>query len=164
MQNKETKKIGLAPRRQKGYLLYIAVCLIALAVIIWLGVVFVRQYNHVGFVEAKIANQTYRLEVADTESEREKGLSERNGMASGTGMLFAFKQNGDWRIWMVQMRFPIDVLWLNENKQIIHIKHNATPAEYPEVYKAGQQSRYVIELPSGTAKMLNLKEGDTIRF
>lgn len=164
MQNKETKKIGLAPKRQKGYLAYIIITILLVALIVGLATLFFRDYSKVEYADAKIGGKSFRLEVASTETARQKGLSERDGLPEGQGMLFKFEQNGDWRIWMVQMRFSIDVIWLDENKKIVHIKQNATPAEYPEVYKADEPSRYIIELRSGVSGTLGLKQGDEVTF
>jgi uncharacterized membrane protein (UPF0127 family) len=79
-------------------------------------------------------------------------------------MLFDFGANGEWRMVMRKMRFPIDMVWVAQDKKIVHIEHNATPAEYPEVYKSETPAYYVVELPSGTMKRLNVQVGDSISF
>lgn len=163
MQNKETKKIESAPK-QKGYLLLVFVALGLLTVIAVVSFLFLNNSQNTTYTNATIGDEVYTLEVSDTEATRQKGLSERSGLDPNTGMLFDFAVDGDWRIWMVQMRFPIDIVWLNANKQIIFVKDNATPAEYPEVYKAEELSRYVIELPSDAVEQHNLKIGDYVSF
>ena len=107
---------------------------------------------------------TYNLEVADTSAKREKGLSERDGLADKTGMLFDFKREGDWSMWMLQMRFPIDIAWLDKSGKVIFIKPNAQPGDYPEVYHAEQPSWYAVELPAGTFEKLGVKVGDSIQL
>lgn len=163
MQNKETKKTVLVHKKISN-VPYIIVTVILVAIIVCVALLFLRSYKNVNYVTATIGKTPYSLEVADTAAAREKGLSERDSLPANTGMLFVFEKSADWRIWMLQMRFPIDIAWLNDNKQIVHIKHNATPAEYPELYKADQLSRYVIEVSSGAFEAQGVKVGDSISF
>lgn len=163
MQNKETKKTALA-HSQKSYIPYAIISALLTTLIILGGYLFYKQVTDATFVTAKIGNETFKLELADTQASREQGLSERDGIAKNEGMLFDFKQDGRWRMWMIQMRFPIDIVWLNESKEVLYIKHNATPAEFPETYDAKQDSRYVIEVPAGTFKRINVNVGDSISF
>ena len=163
MQNKETKKTELV-HKQNNYLPYAIVTFLLIATLVVFGVFLLREYNTINRVTAQIGKEEFKLEVADTDATRIQGLSERDSIASGTGMLFVFNTDGNWRMVMRQMRFPIDIAWLDANKKIVHIKHNATPAEYPEEYKADIPTRYVIEVPSGTFNRLNVQEGDSISF
>jgi uncharacterized protein len=163
MPNKETKKIESA-RKQKGYLWYGLVSLLLVVMISTVIGFVVYQSNKVTFVTAQIGTEQFTLEVADTHAARSKGLSERDGLGENQGMLFNFMEDGRWRMWMVQMRFPIDIAWLGSDKKVVYIKHNATPAEYPETYDAKQDARYVIEVPTGTFERLDVNEGDSISF
>jgi len=129
-----------------------------------LSYVFYKNINRVEHIDANINDTTVKLELADTEAQRDKGLSERDELPDGWGMLFDFKQDGDWRMWTVQMRFPIDIVWLDSNKKVVHVKNNARPADYPERYHAPEPSRYVIELNAGHAAELGIKNGDFIVF
>lgn len=164
MQNKETKKTESAPkpRYQKSFWPYIVISVLVFICLILVAIWFVNKVNTIVYKNVQIGQQTFKLEVAQTEEAREKGLSERDSLTKNTGMLFDFKQDGDWRMWMVQMRFPIDIAWLDKNYKILKIKSNAKPADFPEVYYADAPSRYVIELNSGVFKELDIKEGDTI--
>jgi hypothetical protein len=79
-------------------------------------------------------------------------------------MLFDFNGTGNWRLWMINMHFDIDMAWLAKDGQIIYIKTNATPASYPETFGATKPSRYVIEVPAFTFNRLGVKEGDMLMF
>ncbi|MCU0667412.1 MAG: DUF192 domain-containing protein [Patescibacteria group bacterium] len=163
MQNKETKKIALVPR-QKSFWPYLLISLVVIVLLIAGGWYLYKKSTETNYIKADINGQSYYLELADTDALRKRGLSERDGIKENGGMLFDFKQESDWRMWMVQMRFPIDIIWLNSDKMIVHIKNNATPAEYPEVYKSLEPSRYVIELPEDAVEKLKIKVGDNISF
>jgi uncharacterized protein len=161
---KDTKKTELVRklRAQRGPWLLIILVVVIVAVVGFGIFELTKRVNHIAYQNVKIGNQTYKLEVADTEAARIKGLSQRDSLPANTGMLFNFKTDGDWRIWMIDMHFNIDIMWLNESGKIVHVKENATPAEYPEIYHANQPNRYVIELSAGSIERLSLKVGDAI--
>lgn len=163
MQNKETKKTGLA-RRQQGPIIYIAATLVIIVLLVVGIVAFRHKMNSVSYKDVRLGNTTFHVELADTDAKRAKGLSERDGIPQKGGMLFDFKQDGDWRMWMVQMRFPLDIAWLKKDGTIVYIKHDAKPADYPEIYHANQDSRYALEVQSGTFDALNVKEGDVAQI
>jgi uncharacterized protein len=161
MPNKDIAKTALV-RKQKSPWLFIAIAVIIVIAISFSAFKIIKKVDYVDYKNVKIGNQTFKLEVADTEAARIKGLSKREELPVNHGMLFDFKSLGDWRIWMVDMHFNIDIAWLNENGQVLHVKTNATPAEYPEIYHAGVLNRYVIELPAGSLDSLGIREGDII--
>jgi uncharacterized protein len=163
MQNKETKKTGLVPK-QKSFWPFLIVTFIIVGIIVAGGLFLFRESTDTIYIKAKIGQQNYNLELANTDALRQKGLSERDSLPENGGMLFDFGQDGDWKMWMIQMRFPIDIIWLNKDKGVVHIKNDASPADYPEIYRSPELSRYVVELPSGDVESTGLKVGDTISF
>ena len=150
--------------RQKGPWLFMALSVVIVAGLVFGGYRIFSRVDDISFRDVKIANETFKLEVADNEDLRIKGLSNRDGLAKNEGMLFDFKTDGDWRIWMVDMRFNIDIIWLDSSGEIVFIKEYATPALYPEVFHAYTPNRYVIELSAGTVERLGLKTNDAINL
>lgn len=163
MQNKETKKTALA-LKQTSYWPLLVVTVIIVSLLIVLGFLFVKRVNTIVYKNAIIGQQVFDLELADTKEARVKGLSERDNLAPNKGMLFDFKENSNPQMHMLQMRFPIDIAWIDENYKIVYIKNNAVPAEYPDVYYAPTQSRFVIEVPAGTFEKLGVKQGDSVKI
>lgn len=104
----------------------------------------------------------FALPVSANKLAREHGLGAARGLPPSGGMLFVFPTDGLWRIWMKDMRFNLDIVWLDAHKRVVHIVHNATPASYPDVFVPSRQARYVLELPSGGAA--GLTRGETVRF
>jgi len=103
------------------------------------------------------------LEVVDAETTRQQGLSGR-GLLDG-GMLFVFDESGrDHCMWMRDMNFAIDIIWLDESKTVIDLKQSVVPATYPENFCPTGEAKYVIELNSGDANKLELKPGQKIKF
>lgn len=102
------------------------------------------------------------VEIADTEEKRIQGLSGRKTIAPDEGMLFVFKEKGENNIWMKDMNFSIDIIWLDEKSEIIYFVENAAPESYPDLLGTSKESKFVLEVPAGYIKLTNLKVGDKI--
>lgn len=100
-----------------------------------------------------------KLEYATTPKERARGLSGRAYMPADKGMLFVFERPGRQCMWMKDMKFNLDMIWLGPDRSVQKILKNISPASYPESYCADYTS-YVIELDAGTSDMLGLHLGD----
>jgi uncharacterized membrane protein (UPF0127 family) len=94
-------------------------------------------------------HKTILVELATTPKAWEQGLSGRDSLAPETGMLFIFDQDGPQGIWMKDMKFAIDILWLDEHKRVIHKEERVAPETYPKVFTSASPARYVLELPAG---------------
>lgn len=112
----------------------------------------------------KIGGITLNIEVANTDAERVQGLSGRSGLSENGGMLFVFDNEGYYGFWMKDMNFPIDMAWLDKNKQIINIESNISPATYPQVFNPPAPSLYVLEVSAGFLSKNNIKIGDFVAF
>jgi uncharacterized membrane protein (UPF0127 family) len=97
--------------------------------------------------------------IADTDALRAQGLSGRSSLPTDTGMLFAFQTPGTYGFWMKDMQFPLDLIWISPEKEIIAIDENATPETYPKAFLPPAPISYVVELPAGFALAHSLKVG-----
>jgi uncharacterized membrane protein (UPF0127 family) len=158
MPNKNIAKIALALKYGKLILIFIFFILVVVAVL------FFCIKDQTEYQNVDIGGQNFRLEVADTDELRTKGLSGRASIANNEGMLFDFGQTGNYGIWMKDMNFNIDVIWLDQNGQIVDILKNLSPDTYPQSFYADQTNRYVIELPVGTIDRLSIGQGSTIKL
>jgi len=102
------------------------------------------------------------IEVADDEVERDRGLSGRDKLEPNRGMMFVFDQLDFHGIWMKDMKFPIDIIWLDDTQQVVTIKTYISPDSYPEVFRPTQESLYVLEVPAGFVKTAEIKIGDQL--
>lgn len=107
-------------------------------------------------------SETYRLEIVSSEAAREQGLSGRASLAVDKGMLFVFPSDGAQCMWMKDMAFSIDIIWLDASKRVVHIEHAVAPETYPKEFCSATPARYVIELPSGQAKRAGIALGDVL--
>lgn len=111
-----------------------------------------------------VGNKAFNLEVADSNEERIRGLSYRSSLEEGSALLFVFDSEERHGIWMKDMFFSIDIVWLDKDKKIIHIEKNISPETFPKVFRPKSDSLYVIELSAGSADKSNIKIGDIIKF
>ncbi|MGI0100735.1 MAG: DUF192 domain-containing protein [Candidatus Micrarchaeaceae archaeon] len=109
----------------------------------------------------------FKAILADTPTKRAIGLMFRKGIKSNECMLFAFNEDGRHGIWMYNMLFPIDVIWLNSKSAIIGMEQGIDPCKSIfkcEEYAPKNDSRYVIELKGGMVKRLGINRKSKVRL
>jgi uncharacterized protein len=113
----------------------------------------------------RIGDGVFAAKVVRTPAEREKGLSGTGSLRDDQAMLFVYESNGKWPIWMKDMNYPIDIVWLDTNKEVVYIVINAPPESYPyETFTPKQDARYVLELPAGTVGQKSIVIGKEASF
>ena len=111
-----------------------------------------------------INNNKLSVEVADSDIKKEIGLGGRDSINNESGMIFVYDKPDRYSFWMKDMNFPIDIIWINENK-IIEISKNISPSDYQppnELFPASPVNK-VLELYAGTVDKLNIKVGDEVK-
>ena len=103
------------------------------------------------------------VEVADADAERKLGLSGRDSLAESQGMLFVFESEAMLSFWMKDMRFAIDIIWLDQDKTVVDITENATPESYPQRFSPKTPSKYALEVPAGFAARHGIATGDKMK-
>ncbi|HRZ30119.1 MAG TPA: DUF192 domain-containing protein [Candidatus Paceibacterota bacterium] len=96
-----------------------------------------------------IAGKEFKLEIADTNEERQQGLSGRASLPRDTGLLFVFEQPGRYGFWMKEMNFPIDIVWLDKNKKVLGTTKNLQPSSYPKIFYSPENTSYALEINTG---------------
>ena len=117
-----------------------------------------------GFTKSsvKINDTEIKVDVAHSAEEKLQGLSGRESLLENTGMLFTFDHPGRYVFWMKDMNFPIDIIWIGADRQVVHIEHNVRPESYPENFAPTSNALYVLEVESGFSKKHNFKIGDPV--
>lgn len=107
-------------------------------------------------------NNTFQIEVARTREELSRGLMFRNHLDADKGMLFVFKGMGIRSFWMKNTLIPLDIVWLNENRTVVHIAENFQPCKTIEckTITPNANASMVLELNAGTAKKIGLTVGN----
>ncbi len=119
--------------------------------------------------EVRIRDQIIIADMAYTPQTRERGLGGRNGMNINEGMLFVFDEPGVYPFWMKDMKFPIDIIWINDQNEIIGITEAVDPqVGAPEAelasYNPPAPVKRALEVRSGRAKLLRATVGDSVRI
>jgi hypothetical protein len=105
-----------------------------------------------------------QVEVADTPARKRRGLSGRNTLGEGAGMLFPYARAGKHGFWMYDMYFDIDIVWIRGDR-VVDITHGAVhdpPGKLPS-YRPSEPADTVLEVPAGTARRLGWSAGDPVR-
>lgn len=111
-----------------------------------------------------LGNGVFTAYIADTEAARQKGLGDMDSLAVNEAMLLAFERDSQWSIWMQDVEYPIDVVWLDSQKRVVHIVKNMPPDSYPNSFVPEEPARYVVELTAGTVDKKSIKIGTVARF
>ena len=111
-------------------------------------------------IDIMLGQQRYQVELAVTSEQRRKGLMYRDQLAPDRGMLMVYNQPGDHRVWMKNMRIPIQVFWINANFTVVAWQRLEPCTETPcPVYASPEPSHYILELGDYDHALL---PGDTI--
>jgi len=119
-------------------------------------------------VNVNIGTASITAEIADTPGKSELGLGQRDKLDENAGMVFIIKPARQTTFWMKGMRFPLDIIWVSENR-ITGIERNVQPpqppGDYPRtVVTSPSSASYVIEVNAGWTEKNSVKVGDTVMF
>lgn len=148
--------------------------LFALLIVIVLGIVLAQNYMKTKsfFPFGKnpsitINEKTFQLKVAKSQEEKEIGLSETESLSDNQGMIFLFDDPGYYSFWMKDMKFPIDIIFINKDN-VVDVFENAQPQNDSinnlKIYTPIAPADKVLEIKSGLSKDHNIKKGDKIRI
>jgi len=118
-------------------------------------------------VQIFLPNETsITAELAITDEERQLGLMFREKINYDQGMLFVFEEEGIHSFWMKNMKIPLDLLWLDKNKRIIHIEECVPPCKRDPCpsYTPRYSAMYVLELKAGSVNENGLELYDKLDF
>lgn len=125
----------------------------------------------VHFDEALLSFDEYPLHIAiaRTQNERTRGLSGLEQINSNEGMLFVFGYNDFHTIWMRDMNFPIDIIWLDDSYGVVDYKEHASPDSFrnvndAEVFTSKSPARYVLEVQDGFISTFDVQIDDKFVF
>ena len=108
----------------------------------------------------KIKDAEVAIEIADTPALREKGLSGREELGENEGMLFVFDSSSPRSFWMKDMHFPIDIIWIGEDKKVAGVSANISPNTFPQSFSSPVPVPYVLEVSAGWTERHGITPGD----
>ncbi|MEB3196300.1 MAG: DUF192 domain-containing protein [Candidatus Sericytochromatia bacterium] len=114
----------------------------------------------------ELAGRRIPVDVAWDQASRTKGLSGRPCLARGTGLVLGFDTPSRTGIWMPDMNFAIDVLFVRDGR-VIDLYEAAQPCVPDEpcpVFGPGVPVDYVLEVPAGSAQEWGVAKGAAIQL
>ncbi len=106
------------------------------------------------------------LDLAPIDMQR--GMMFRDSLAPDRGMLFIHSKPGLYTYWMYQVKIPLDIIWMDQNRRIVEISTNTPPcktvASQCPTYGGHEQSRFVLELAGGEVARNGLRVGQILVF
>lgn len=106
------------------------------------------------------------VEIARTEGQRRRGLMCRVRLAAGSGLLLSYPVAGERRIWMKNMRIPLDILFLDDAGRVVSLVERVPPCRRAPcpIYPSRGNARYALELNAGDVARLGLGVGRRLRL
>jgi len=145
--------------------------ILKIAIIFFFAAVFLISLkmiilNNQNYTTVCFKENCFLVEIAKTQAERARGLMFREGLEQNKGMLFVFDREGAYSFWMKNTLIPLDIIWMNGNKEVVFIskdsqpcKENQCPSIIPE-----EKALYVLEVNAGIAEKIGLLVGDKAMF
>lgn len=102
------------------------------------------------------------FEIADTPATRLQGLSGRQVLPENHAVLFDFGHAAYPSMWMKDMHFPLDFIWVDEDQTIVGITTNVAPDTYPQTFAPPEPARFVIEVNAGWVDRHQITKGERV--
>ena len=121
------------------------------------------QVIHVSFPNGAVLE----AEVADTPEKLLFGLAFQDSLPPDKGMLYIFDKSASHRVWTKEFRIPVDIIWIDESKKIVHIVGSAEPCTQdpcPWYGPPPRHARYVVEANAGFATREKIEPGMQLKF
>jgi len=77
----------------------------------------------------KVDKHVLEVQIADTEPRRVRGLMFQEQLPYDQGMIFVFEESGFYSLWMLNMQFPLDMIWFDSDGKVVYIEKNVPPCK-----------------------------------
>lgn len=121
------------------------------------------------YLKAEVTVNNFKLiaDLALTQDQQTKGLAVKNTMNESQGMLFVFEHPSLESFWMKDMKFPIDIIWMDANRSVVYVAPQLEPC--PAIgdcpaYVPTKESMYVLETKAGFSHRHDVKLGTQMNF
>lgn len=103
------------------------------------------------------------IEIADTDYDVQTGLMYRDSMKENQGMLFVFPTMRQRSFYMKNTKFPLDIIYIDNNKKIVSFQKNAQPLDESSL-PSNVPAQFVLEVNAGLVDIWQLAIGDRIVY
>ena len=119
----------------------------------------------------KVDDKILEVQIADTDSLRVRGLMFQDELPYNEGMLFVFEGSETRSMWMLNMQFNFDVIWFDENANVVAIEKDVPPCKTTvevvacrENGVSGDNAKYVLEVTAGFVDQFNITENSKMEI
>jgi uncharacterized membrane protein (UPF0127 family) len=119
----------------------------------------------------KVDDVVLDVEIADTDAARTRGLMFREQLPYNQGMFFVFDEEQARSMWMLNMQFPLDLIWFDKAGNVVHIEKNAQPCKSALETVActfqnaeGKKAQYVLEVTAGFIEKFGITENSKLQI
>jgi len=137
--------------------------LIVLLLVVLLIIIFICLKNQ---SQVCFGDYCFVVELAKTAQGKERGLMFKEKLDPNKGMLFIFEDREEASFWMKNTLIALDIIWINENKEVVYISKNNQPCKTDVCFSINPdiKAKYVLELNGGTTDKIGLEVGDKAVF
>lgn len=114
-------------------------------------------------IETAAMPLVFQAELADSASERQRGLMGRTSMGLDQGMLFLFEDEAERAFWMKDTLIPLDMIFIRADRTILGIVDDAEPETTLRRSVPGE-SQFVLEINGGIARSSGIEPGQLVTF
>ncbi len=108
----------------------------------------------------------FDVEVVSQEKDLQRGLLFRQSLAQNAGMVFIFSHSGKHSFWMKDTLIPLDMIWMDYARRVVHIEQNVPPCHRDPcpTYTPQNDALYVLEINANLVPQIGLHIGDEMEF
>ena len=108
-----------------------------------------------------ISDKIYLVQLAETEEERETGLSKIEKLDQDSGMLFVMPEGqGQVAFTMEDMSYDLDLIFINEDDEVYDVQYGKAGSKDPIISTSEDIVKYVLEVNPNSG----IKVGDELEF
>lgn len=141
--------------------------LIALIILVAFVIIFYNTRHEEPYEQIiKIGKKKVYVEIADTDEEQTRGLSNKKNMSENHGMLFVFQNEAQHAFWMKDTYIPLDLIYLSKDMKVTDIKAGFEPClqSYCRAFIPPHKALYVLEVNAGFAGKYRIAEGTEMKI
>ena len=118
----------------------------------------------------KLDGKTLEVQIADTQPRKTRGLMFQEQLPYDEGMIFVFDSPGIYSLWMLNMQFPLDMIWFNENGEVVHIEQDVPPCKSAletvtcTRVNSEDEASYVLEVTAGFVNEFGINENSILEI
>lgn len=142
---------------------------VVIAATVFAVAVLMAQFVSAYFLQPRavmhLAGERFEVRIADNDRTRIKGLSGTSELPANEAMVFIFDNDSRHTIWMKDMNYSIDIVWLDASRTVVDYVTDVSPDTYPNrTFSPKADARYVAEFRSGTVQAKGIRVGQQAVF